>query len=45
MMRMPLSARVVPVLRVAVMNPLTTPGDMERTLDRLAASGATLARG
>jgi L-2,4-diaminobutyrate decarboxylase len=33
------------VLRVTVMNPLTTPGDMARTLDRLAATGATLARG
>jgi L-2,4-diaminobutyrate decarboxylase len=33
------------VLRVAVMNPRTTPDDMERTLDRLAATGADLLRG
>jgi L-2,4-diaminobutyrate decarboxylase len=32
------------VLRVAVMNPRTTPGDMERTLDGLAAAGAALLR-
>jgi aromatic-L-amino-acid/L-tryptophan decarboxylase len=31
------------VLRVAVMNPRTTPDDMQRTLDRLAATGADLA--
>ena len=30
------------VLRVAVMNPRTTPDDMERTLDNLAAEGARL---
>ena len=33
------------VLRVAVMNPRTTPDDTERTLDRLAATGAELAHG
>jgi L-2,4-diaminobutyrate decarboxylase len=33
------------VLRVAVMNPRTTPDDTERTLDRLAATGAALLRG
>ncbi len=32
------------VLRVAVMNPRTTPDDTERTLDRLAATGAVLSR-
>jgi L-2,4-diaminobutyrate decarboxylase len=33
------------VLRVTVMNPRTTPDDTRRTLDRLAAAGAALARG
>ena len=33
------------VLRVAVMNPRTTPDDVEHTLDRLAAAGAALLRG
>jgi L-2,4-diaminobutyrate decarboxylase len=33
------------VLRVTVMNPRTTPDDTGRTLDRLAETGAALARG
>ena len=33
------------VLRVAVMNPRTTPDDMGRTLERLAATGAALLQG
>jgi len=33
------------VLRVAVMNPRTTPDDMQRTLDRLAATGGELTQG
>ena len=33
------------VLRVTVMNPRTTPDDMLRTLDRLAATGAVLLHG
>ena len=33
------------VLRVAVMNPRTTPKDTEHTLDHLAATGRALLRG